>query len=102
MKTGILVSISVHLQGVLNGFKHDLLHLLGKNCSRNEHTLSAIKGKSNDYAKIAPLPGLSTGWCWGRFASIETRQSFALPCGHYIYRFLSVQEKSPDVLNPEK
>lgn len=61
MRTGILVSTSVHIQGVLNEFKHDLLHLKKNLHLGNEDTPPALKGNSNDYVKIPPLPGVLDG-----------------------------------------
>lgn len=55
MTSGILDIISAELCGVLNVFKCDLSSLPEKWHSRNEHTVSAITTKSNDYAKLAPL-----------------------------------------------
>lgn len=72
MTSSIFDIISAELYGVPNVFKHDLSSLL---------------------CKIRASSGLKSirRYC-GRFARIETRQSFALPWGHYMDHFHSIQE----------
>lgn len=56
----------------------------------NEDTPPAIKGDSNDYVKIAPLPGVLDGT--GEDLQVQKHDGFALPCGHRTYCLHSVQE----------